>query len=166
MHPPGEQNRWILGSHPYTPPADTPLVISPVNARQKLLTEIQGATCSIHFFAQEFEDTQIVDAVVGAAQRGVEVKGLLAPGIAANTKTGHAVQSAGGQIRILSQPYEHAKATLVDGSLVYVGSINYTATSLDKNRELGILTRQSDIASQMESEFSRFWGQRSALNCF
>jgi hypothetical protein len=28
---------------------------------------------------------------------------------------------------------------------------------LDKNRELGILTRQRDIAAQMEAEFARFW---------
>jgi phosphatidylserine/phosphatidylglycerophosphate/cardiolipin synthase-like enzyme len=150
-------------AQPYSPPADTPLVISPVNSRQKLLAEIQGATRSIHFFAQEFEDTQIVNAMVAAARRGIEVKGLLAPGIAGNTKTGQEVKAAGGQIRILSQPYEHAKATLVDSSLVYIGSINYTATSLDKNRELGILTRQSDIASQMETEFASFWAKGSEL---
>lgn len=144
---------------PYSPPANTSLVISPVNSRQKLLAEIQGATKSIHFFAQEFEDSQIVDAVVAAAQRGIEVKGLIAPGISGNTKSADAVKAAGGQIRVLSQPYEHAKATLVDGALVYIGSINYTATSMDKNRELGILTRQADIASQMETEFASFWSQ-------
>jgi len=143
----------------YSPSMNTSLVISPVNSRSKLLAEIQGATRSIHFFAQEFEDTQIVDAVVTAAKRGIEVKGLIAPGISGNTKSADAVKAAGGQMRVLSQPYEHAKATLVDGSLVYIGSINYTATSLDKNRELGILTRQADIASQMEAEFGTFWGQ-------
>ena len=148
---------------PYTPPADTPLVISPINARQKLLAQIQGATHSIHFFAQEFEDTQIVDAVVAAARRGVEVKGLVAPNISGNKKSAQAVQAAGGQVRVLSQPYEHAKATIVDGALVYIGSINYTATSMDKNRELGILTRQADIASQMEIEFASFWGHATNI---
>jgi cardiolipin synthase A/B len=144
---------------PYIPPADTPLVISPVNSRAALLNEIQAATHSIHFFAQEFEDRAIVNAMVAAAQRGVEVKGLLAPNISGNLASANTLKAAGGQARYLAQPYEHAKATIVDGAVVYIGSINYTATSLDKNRELGILTRQADIAAQMEAEFARFWDQ-------
>ena len=146
----------------YTPPPNTDLVISPVNARADLLTEIQNATHSIHFFAQEFIDQQIVKAMVVKAQSGIEVKGLIAPGISGNPQSAAALQAAGGQVRILSQPYEHAKATIVDGSVVYLGSINYTQTSMDKNRELGVLTSQSDIAAQMEVEFTRFWTQGTA----
>jgi len=146
----------------YAPPSNTDLVISPVNARTDLLTEIQNATHSIHFFAQEFIDQQIVKAMVAKAQSGIEVKGLIAPGISGNPQSAAALQAAGGQVRILSQPYEHAKATIVDGAVVYLGSINYTQTSMDKNRELGILTSQSDIAAQMEVEFTRFWAQGTA----
>lgn len=150
---------WL--QQPYSTTTSTDLVISPINSRTTLLSEIQNATHSIHFFAQEFEDKQIIAAMVAAAQRGVEVKGLLAPNISGNIPSAAALTAAGGQARYLAQPYEHAKATIVDGSIVYIGSINYTATSLDKNRELGILTQQSDIATQMETEFAKFWAQGS-----
>lgn len=143
----------------YTLPSGSPLVVSPLNSRSVLLDEIQNANRSIHFFAQEFEDTRIVNAMVTAAQRGVEVKGILAGNISGNTSNANKVKAAGGQIRFLANPYEHAKATIADGTAVYIGSINYTAISMDKNRELGILSRQRDIASQMETEFAKFWAQ-------
>lgn len=148
-------------ARPYNPPATTRLVISPTNARSSLLNEIQSATRSIHFFAQEFTDKQIVAAMVSAARRGVEVKALLAPNISGNLPAADTLRLAHGQARYLAQPYEHAKATIVDGKVVYIGSINYTATSMDKNRELGILTKQDDIVKQMETEFDRFWLQGS-----
>lgn len=143
----------------YVPPADTPLVISPSNSRHELLEQINGAKHSIHIFAQEFTDKDIVNAVVAAARRGVEVKGLLANNISGNPASAGRVRAAGGEIRYLIEPYEHAKATITDASEAYIGSINYTETSLNSNRELGILTRQPDIAAQMETEFARFWNR-------
>lgn len=143
----------------YSAPAGTDLVISPINSRVVLLQQIQGATRSLHFFAQEFEDTGIVNAVVAAAQRGVEVRGLVANNIAGNQPNADKVKAAGGQVRFLTNPYQHSKSVIADGAQVYIGSINFTATSMDQNRELGILTKQADIASQMETEFAKFWNQ-------
>ncbi|MGA2053469.1 MAG: phospholipase D-like domain-containing protein [Opitutales bacterium] len=135
------------------------LVVSPINSRDQLVAQIQQAQRSVHIFAQEFFDRDIVQAAVEAARRGVEVKALLAPNMPRNLTSAARLTQAGGQARFLAEPYEHAKATIVDGQVVYIGSINYTVTSMDYNRELGILTRQADIAAQMESEFARFWSE-------
>jgi phosphatidylserine/phosphatidylglycerophosphate/cardiolipin synthase-like enzyme len=133
------------------------LVVSPINARQRLASQIYRARRSVHIFAQEFYDAEIVAAAVSAARRGVEVEALLAPNMARNVTSAERLTQAGGEARFLAEPYEHAKATIVDGQVVYIGSINYTATSLNKNREVGILTKQADIAAQMEGEFARYW---------
>ena len=146
---------WVQGDLPALATSD--LVVSPVNAREKLVDEIQQAKRSVHIYAQEFFDAEVVRAAVAAAQRGVEVKALLAPNMPRNVTSANRLVQAGGQARFLDPPYEHAKATMVDGEVVYLGSVNYTATSLNKNRELGILTRQRDIVAQMEAEFARFW---------
>ncbi len=148
---------------PFTLPPDTRLVISPDNSRVALVSEIARANRSIHFFAQEFTDTQVVGAMVDAARRGLDVKGILADNISGNTASVRALQMAGGEARYLTEPYQHAKAMIVDGSSVYIGSINFTKTSLDRNRELGILTHQPDIPSQMEDEFGRFWDKGGIL---
>jgi phosphatidylserine/phosphatidylglycerophosphate/cardiolipin synthase-like enzyme len=146
---------WVQGELPSLRASD--LVVSPVNSRKELVSQIWRAKRSVHIFAQEFFDAEIVQAAVAAARRGVEVKVLLAPNMTRNVTSANRLAQAGGQARFLDSPYEHAKATIVDGAVVYIGSVNYTATSLDKNRELGILTRQRDIAAQMEAEFARFW---------
>ncbi|MGH7997572.1 MAG: phospholipase D-like domain-containing protein [Opitutaceae bacterium] len=140
-------------------PAGTRLVVSPINSESRLLGQIDGATTSFHFFAQELFDPRIVSALIAAARRGVDVKGLVASNFATDRRTGDLIKSAGGDVRILRQPYEHAKAAIADHRIVYIGSVNYSTNSMERNREVGILTDQPDIAAQMEAEFARFWAQ-------
>jgi cardiolipin synthase A/B len=145
-------------------PTGTDLVISPINARPTLLAEITGAKKTIHLFNQELGDKKIIQALVGALDRKVEVKGLVSNNLtyAANIKP---ILQAGGQILALpGKPlYEHAKAAVIDGNLVYVGSINYTQTSLDKNREVGIELRDNVVAAELEGYFSKYWSEGVAV---
>jgi phosphatidylserine/phosphatidylglycerophosphate/cardiolipin synthase-like enzyme len=64
----------------------------------------------------------------------------------------------GVQVRLLADAYSHAKAIIIDGTSAFVGSQNLTQTSLDKNRELGmILTDQPNLdrlAHVFESDWS------------
>ena len=39
----------------------------------------------------------------------------------------------------VSRPYIHAKSIVVDGTAAYVGSENFTTSSLQYNRELGVI---------------------------
>jgi len=140
------------------PPEGTDLVISPINARATLLAEINGAKKTIHIFNQELGDKQIVQALVEAVGRKVEVKALVSYNLtyAANVKP---ILQAGGHVLALPAAplYEHAKAAVIDGDLIYVGSVNYTATSMDKNREVGIELKDPAIASQLEGYFTKYW---------
>lgn len=138
-------------------PPETRLVVSPVNSRPRLVAQIQGARQSFHFFAQELFDPEIVGALVAAARRGVDVRGLVADNFPENRRTGGRINAAGGHVRLLQHPYEHAKAAIADGRSVYIGSINYSTNSLERNRELGIITDQADVAQKMEHEFAHFW---------
>jgi phosphatidylserine/phosphatidylglycerophosphate/cardiolipin synthase-like enzyme len=58
----------------------------------------------------------------------------------------------------VATPYIHAKAIVVDGGRVYVGSANFTANSFDHNRECGLLTSDPDavtpVATTVSSDFS------------
>ncbi|HZZ20301.1 MAG TPA: phosphatidylserine/phosphatidylglycerophosphate/cardiolipin synthase family protein [Opitutaceae bacterium] len=137
-------------------PEGTDLVISPINARQTLLAEIQGAKTKIHFFNQELSDKQIIAAFVAAAGRGVEVEGLVSPNLVRAAVIAP-ILSAGGHILALNMPYEHAKAAIIDGGLVYVGSVNYTAGSMDNNREVGIEAKNKTLAKELEKYFQKFW---------
>lgn len=65
----------------------------------------------------------------------------------------------GCQVRILPvKPlYMHAKMVVGD-RLAFIGSENFTQTSLEDNREMGLLLDGSDIA-QLQAQFDRDWAQ-------
>ena len=56
-----------------------------------------------------------------------------------------------------SNPYPHAKAIVADGKVAYVGSVNMSATSFGKNRELGILLNGADTVAPITRTFNADW---------
>jgi phosphatidylserine/phosphatidylglycerophosphate/cardiolipin synthase-like enzyme len=71
------------------------------------------------------------------------------------------VVSAGGKVVGYSSKtglYIHAKAVLADVGLsdqtVEMGSMNYTANSLDRNRELGIVLHDAPDCGLIEHQFA------------
>jgi phosphatidylserine/phosphatidylglycerophosphate/cardiolipin synthase-like enzyme len=60
------------------------------------------------------------------------------------------------KIRLLHQPYVHAKVILVDGRRGYLGSENFSMQSLDHNREIGVLLRGSAV-TEIRRVFRRDW---------
>ncbi len=66
-------------------------------------------------------------------------------------------------MKILSSPYVHAKLLLVDGERAYIGSVNFSAQSMDKNRELGILVSQPDVIERLKGVFETDWASATGL---
>lgn len=67
------------------------------------------------------------------------------------------LRSHGCQVRLLpvKPVYMHAKM-IVGGSLAFIGSENFTQTSLEANREMGLILGGSDIA-KLRDQFNRDW---------
>ena len=126
------------------------LVVAPNNAKTKLVSLIDTATKTIDIEDEEFsEQYDIAPAIAAAAKKGVATRLILSD--ASPTTSGMAaeaiVKAAGTKIVVTHSPYIHAKAIIVDGTAMYVGSENLTGGSLDYNRELGIITSlASEIA--------------------
>lgn len=99
----------------------------------------------------------------------IEEKGRLARVImpsninAQDKRDGEILESHGVQVRLLPvKPiYLHAKL-IVGNGLAYIGSENLTETSLEKNRELGLLLNGSDIAP-LENQFNKDWAMAKPL---
>jgi cardiolipin synthase A/B len=117
------------------------LLVAPVNARDRLVALVAGATSTIEIEAEELSDTQFVTALVSARGRGVTVKIVLSNSTASSAQTTAVSQlkSAGAKLVTLASPYIHAKSLVVDGATCYVGSENFTTGSLLHNRELGVV---------------------------
>jgi cardiolipin synthase A/B len=60
-------------------------------------------------------------------------------------------------VRFSGHLYMHAKLMLVDGVRAFVGSINFSTTSLDTNRELGVLLAEPVAPNLLASTFAEDW---------
>ena len=140
--------------------SDENLVVSPVNARNDLTTLINGAQKSLIIEAEELYDPNIAQAIAADAQRGVQVQVILpkpqkqpdpnSNGIAT-------IKAGGAQVEEDPQHIMHAKMLVVDGKQAFVGSENFSTTSLDSNRELGLLLSDPQIISTLQQTFNQDW---------
>ena len=119
-------------------PPSGPLVVSPTNARESLQTLIDGAQTSVDVYAEVLRDPDLLRALEAASLRGVTVRVIISPSASFDVERA-SLADAGVQVRLLRSLYVHAKMILVDGQRAFVGSQNISTTSLDQNRELGII---------------------------
>jgi cardiolipin synthase len=140
---------WTRGEEP-DPGA---LVVSPTNARDQLLALVDGARVSLDLYAEVLRDPQLLDALGEAAQRGVRVRIIVSPSadFAAEVKE---LTASGVEIRLSSSLYIHAKLIVADGERAFIGSQNLSATSLDQNRELGIIVDDPVNLSRLTRTFA------------
>ncbi len=141
-------------------PTNPNLVVSPDNARQRLTQLVAGAREALEGESEETQDRDLAEAIATLARRGARVRYLTTepkPQADPNLPGMNALASGGVQVRTLAEPYMHAKMLLADGQRAYVGSINISTASLDRNRELGILTSTQSIIARIRATFERDW---------
>ena len=143
---------------PYSP-TDPNLVVSPSNSRAGLTSLIGRARKSVDVYAEEVQDRSVEDALVAAENRGAHVRLISNQGDSSNAKGLAVLEQAGVQVHLLTSPYIHAKLILVDGSLAFVGSENISSSSLDRNRELGVLLSDRQAIASLESTFEGDWAR-------
>lgn len=144
---------WERAAEP--PPG--PLVVSPTNSRAVLLDLIGGAERSLDIYAEVIRDQEFVDALAAAARRGVAVRIVMSKGDERQTETLRALADEGVGVRLVSDIYIHAKLFLADGARAFVGSQNMTATSLDQNREIGIVIDDPAGIARISRAFATDW---------
>lgn len=146
-----------------TPPSDPDLVWSP-GAEAALVSVINGAHHSLLVENEEMADPYITAPLEAAAHRDVRVEVVMT----ASSSWGSAFDAlakAGVAIRTYAESaplYIHAKAIVADAGTnnarAFLGSQNFSITSLVHNRELGIVTGSpaivSGVASVIAGDFS------------
>lgn len=116
------------------------LVWSP-GARVTMLGLIDTATRTLDIYNEELADIVVRAALVRAARRGVAVRVVMTYAPEWHDAFA-ALADAGAHVRVFPDAprgrYIHAKMIVADGVRAFVGSENFSATSLDRNRELGV----------------------------
>jgi cardiolipin synthase len=125
------------------------LVTSPESSRATLRALIDGAREALILETEELTDGPMIDALLDARDRGVGVT-LAWPGPAAGASSAFTrLAAAGATVRAVDAPPIHGKVVVADNRILYLGSVNLSPTSLDDNREIGVLVQQPDLASRV-----------------
>jgi phosphatidylserine/phosphatidylglycerophosphate/cardiolipin synthase-like enzyme len=147
------------------------LVWSP-GSESALIDIISSARKSLYVYNEEMADMDVTKALIDAAERGVavsvdmtgadewkwEFKELATAGVHVRTYADDATAPL----------YIHAKMIVGDAgsasARAFVGSENFSATSLGENRELGIVTEDPTIISALMKTFAADWRNATPFN--
>jgi phosphatidylserine/phosphatidylglycerophosphate/cardiolipin synthase-like enzyme len=124
------------------------LVTSPDASRTALAGLIEQASATLSIETEELTDPAILGALLDARARGVAIT-LVWPGPPDAGTAFAKLAAAGATVRAVTAPAIHAKVVVADGRRLYLGSANFTATSLDRNRELGLRIDDPVVASRI-----------------
>jgi cardiolipin synthase len=135
----------------------TRMIVSPINARQRILDLIASAQSTLTVHSMQFADRDVREAVKARVLAGVTTRVMLAdPGwIDANADAAVFLKDLG--VPVKTMPHLHTKAIVVDGERAYVGSENLSWTSLDKNREVGVVVVEAESVAPMVTTFEQDW---------
>lgn len=130
------------------------LVITPDNADERIMDLIDAAETRLLVENQSLKDVALVDAIVAAHAKGVDVTVRVGfqpsfggkPG--ANDAALAKLKAAGIDAEFFREKYLHAKAIVADDK-AFVGSQNFTSGGLFNNRELGVIVSSKAFAEKL-----------------
>jgi cardiolipin synthase A/B len=146
------------------------LAWSPNNSTAQLVKLIDSAHSTLDVEVENLGSQYITDALNRAAQHQVNVR-LIVPECALGNAYGnykYIAQLHGVNVHVehdggsMQQPYMHSKMMVADNQYVYVGSINYSFSSTQNDRELGAIFLDESTAQQLVQEFETDWGRSQA----
>jgi len=130
------------------------IVLSPRYAREKLTHMILSAEQSIDMYFQYLKDDELLDAILQKARQWIEIRMVLDDDYYEDDfEEVEYLRSQGIQIHKYAKSSMHAKAILVDQKSLFIGSVNFSSYSLDKNREVGVIISDSKMIEIFSSVF-------------
>ncbi|GEM_PF-2130054 len=123
---------------------------------------IDNATSSIFVATLELSDyypvSVILDSLIKAHNRGVDVKVLYEGDISSNKYGASYLRDHGVDVKNDSSPlFLHTKLVIVDSEVVYVGSHNWSPHAFEKNNEYGVFVLNSSVGEYFTRYFNSLW---------
>ncbi len=147
--------RLVLSPHDATSP----------DAQTRIIDFLAAARHTVRVEASDLTDPDVCRAIMDAKGRGVDVRVLFdGQTLNDNEKTWAATfKGAGIEVKSMMNPDLHAKAIVIDGARAYLGSINFTTTSLYNNREVGLLFDDADQIAKVAATLDKDWAAAKPL---
>jgi cardiolipin synthase len=145
------------------------LIVLPDDSAQPILDAIAEATKSIRIKMFVFSDPALLQAVIAAHQRGVDVRIMLNParrdGKEENRDVRKALTDAGIKVIDSSPDFDltHEKSMVIDDGIAFVQSLNWETENLTTTRDYAVLTTHKHEVEEVMECFDADWN-RSKFN--
>lgn len=119
-----------------------------------------------HYTNPQYRDSEVNTLIAGllsAKSRGVEVKVIIDDWPEGNEDAAKYLKERGVDIRVLHDDSltTHNKFLIFDGSIIVVGSSNWSHFSIEQNHESNVLISSSELSSDFEEYFETLWIEAS-----
>jgi len=132
------------------------LVISPTDSREKFRILFEEAKESIDLYFQYIQDDALRDVLLSRAQEWIDIRLIVSEAsYKEDEKELDILRDAGIAISYLDREKMHSKAILVDGTYLFIWSVNFSSYSLDANREIGFIFRNSEVIKKFVQLFEK-----------
>ncbi len=139
-------------------------VFSPEDGSE-IINLIKNAEDSIEIEMYVFTSRDVVDALVDAKARGVNIRIIIERSTisGSNKQIFDELAAKGFNVRYASKTYKltHSKFMIIDNKSVLVGSHNFSNSALFKNREASVIIADHNTVSEFLSIFELDWALSS-----
>lgn len=140
------------------------LFVEPEAGREPVLKGMELATRSIDMVMYLLLDDPIVEGLIKAHKRGVQVRVMYEPdpfGGGNIEPELNLLRAAGVQVKA-SRPtfrFTHQKTMVIDGKVAYIMTLNQTASAFTRNREYGIITGEPRHVQEILAVYEADWNR-------
>jgi cardiolipin synthase A/B len=139
------------------------LIVLPDDSSKPLIDAIDGAKSSLRIKMFVFSDPSLVNAVIAAKKRGVDVRVMLNPerrdGQKENAEAREKLEGAGVSVRDSNPCFDvtHEKSMVVDDKTAYVQSLNWETRNLTETRDYAVVTSHAHEVGEAMAGFDADW---------
>ncbi|MBE3589783.1 MAG: phosphatidylserine/phosphatidylglycerophosphate/cardiolipin synthase family protein [Firmicutes bacterium] len=138
---------------------DGPLVYADGRIQEAMLADIASARRTVDIEADALSDRDIVDALAAAARRGVRVTVVASPQERTTRSAVVRLRRAGVDARYARGLILHAKVLVVDETIAWLGSANFSAHADLANHELDVRLVAPALARRLAGDARRLWAE-------
>jgi cardiolipin synthase len=142
------------------------LIVLPDDSVQPILDAINDAKKSLRIKMFIFTDPSLLDAVIAAHHRGVNVRIMLNPkrrnGVSENDESRSKLETAGIEVRDSNPAFDltHEKSMVVDDTTAFVKSLNWQTENLTSTRDYAVVTRHKHEVEEIINGFEADWSRK------
>src|SRR5438445_7373701 len=142
------------------------LIVLPDDSAEPIVAAIAAASKSIRIKMFVFSAPVLLEAVIGAKHRGVQVRVMLnsarRSGEEDNEATHKALERAGIEVKDANPAFDltHEKSMVVDDETAFVKSLNWATRNLSGTRDYAVVTSHKHEVGEIVDCFEADWHRK------